>query len=156
MELNYIIEISKVIAVLFAGCSFLFGIYIYIVNSRKERIKSTLEYWRMFHQEVIPYLIKFNNKYPGKLHDNEVREVVNLSDMKETLHHILNKYEQLAIGVDLKAYEIKALNSLSGQEIINSYHRYEAYIFYRRAHKENPEIWLQYEKLVKLLIKLRR
>ncbi|WP_220488755.1 hypothetical protein, partial [Pseudoalteromonas sp. SR45-5] len=59
-------------------------------------------------------------------------------------------------GVDLKAYEIKALNSLSGQEIINSYHRYEAYIFYRRAHKENPEIWLQYEKLVKLLIKLRR
>ncbi|XQF93155.1 DUF4760 domain-containing protein [Pseudoalteromonas espejiana] len=156
MESNYIIEISKVIAVLFTGCSFLFGIYIYMVNSKKERIKSTLEYWEKFHQEVIPYIIKFNNIYSGKLHANEVKEVVNLPELKETLHYILNKYEQLAIGVDLKAYEINALNSLSGQEPINSYHRYEAYIFYRRTHKGNPEIWSQYERLVKLLIKLRK
>lgn len=156
MELNYIIEISKILAVLFAGFSFLLGVYIYMVNSRKERIKSTLEYWGRFHQDLMPYIIKFNNKYSGKLHDNEVREIVNLSDIKETLHHILNKYEQLAIGVDLKAYEINALNSLSGQELINSYHRYEAYIFYRRTHKGNPEIWFQYESLVKRLIELRK
>ncbi|WP_288988902.1 DUF4760 domain-containing protein [uncultured Pseudoalteromonas sp.] len=155
MELNHIIEISKIVAVLFTGFSFLFGIYIYTVNSKKERIKSTLEYWGKFHQEIIPFIIKFNEQYSGKLHAKEIREMDNLPDTKKTLHNILNKYEQLAIGIDLKAYEIKALNSLSGQEIISSFHRYEGYIFHRRIQKNNPQIWSQFEELTKNLIKLR-
>lgn len=155
MELNHIIEISKIVAVLFTGFSFLFGIYIYTVNSKKERIKSTLEYWGKFHQEIIPFIIKFNEQYPSKLHTNEIGEIDNLPDAKKILHNILNKYEQLAIGVDLKAYEIKALNSLSGQEVISSFHRYEGYIFHRRIQKNNPQIWSQFEELTKNLIKLR-
>ena len=155
MELNYIIEISKIVAVLFTGFSFLFGIYVYTVNSKKERIKSTLEYWGKFYQEIIPFIIKFNEQYPSKLHTNEIMEIDNLPDTKKTLHNIINKYEQLAIGIDLKAYEIKALNSLSGQEIISSFHRYEGYIFHRRIQKNNPQIWSQFEELTKNLIKLR-
>lgn len=155
MELNYIIEISKIIAVLFTGFSFLFGIYIYMVNSRKERVKSTLEYWGKFYQEIIPFITTFNTQYSGKLHGKEIREMDNLPDTRKTLHNILNKYEQLAIGIDLKAYEIKALNSLSGQEIISSFHRYEGYIFHRRIQKNNPQIWSQFEELTKNLIKLR-
>ena len=83
MELNYIIEISKIVAVLFTGFSFLFGIYIYTVNSKKERIKSTLEYWGKFHQEIIPFIIKFNEQYPSKLHTNEIMEIDNLPDTKK-------------------------------------------------------------------------
>lgn len=155
MGLNYIIEISKIVAVLFTGFSFLFGIYIYMVNSRKERVKSTLEYWGKFYQEIIPFIIKFNEQYPSKLHAKEIMEIDNLPDTKKTLHNIINKYEQLAIGIDLKAYEIKALNSLSGQEIISSFHRYEGYIFHRRIQKNNPQIWSQFEELTKKLIELR-
>ena len=155
MELNNIIEISKIVAVLFTGFSFLFGIYIYMNNSKKERIKTTLEYWGKFYQEITPFITKFNDEYVGKLHANEVMEIDKIPDTKKTLHHILNKFEQLAIGVELKAYEIKALNSLSGQEIISCFHRYEGYIFHRRIQKKNPKIWSQFELLVKNLIKLR-
>lgn len=149
MELNYIIEISKIVAVLFTGFSFLFGIYIYMINSKKERVKSTLEYWGKFYQEIIPFITAFNTQYSGKLNAKEIREMDNLPDTKNTLHNILNKYEQLAIGIDLKAYEIKALNLLSGQEIISSFHRYEGYIFHRRIQKNNPQIWSQFEELTK-------
>ncbi|TMP67238.1 hypothetical protein CWB76_17165 [Pseudoalteromonas sp. S1609] len=155
MELNYIIEISKIVAVLFTGFSFLFGIYIYMINSKKERVKSTLEYWEKFYQEIIPFITAFNTQYSGKLHAKEIREMDNLPDTKNTLHNILNKYEQLAIGIDLKAYEIKALNLLSGHEITSSFHRYEGYIFHRRIQKNNPQIWSQFEELTKNLIKLR-
>lgn len=155
MELNYIIEISKIVAVLFTGFSFLFGIYIYMINSKKERVKSTLEYWGKFYQEIIPFITAFNTQYSGKLHAKEIRKMDNLPDTKNTLHNILNKYEQLAIGIDLKAYEIKALNLLSGQEVISSFHRYEGYIFHRRIQKNNPQIWSQFEELTKKLIELR-
>ena len=83
MELNYIIEISKIVAVLFTGFSFLFGIYIYMVNSKKERVKSTLEYWGKFYQEIIPFIIKFNEQYPSKLHAKEIMEIDNLPDTKK-------------------------------------------------------------------------
>jgi len=146
---------SRLIAAVVTALSFIFGAYVYFSNSRKERIRCTLSYWENFYTDVKKRILDFNADY-SDFNEAIYEKIASHNTDKNKLHDILNSFEKLALGVNLGAYDLVALNRAAGKTITTIYSKYEPYIVQRRDSTNNPNSWSEFELLNDQLCKLRR
>jgi hypothetical protein len=156
MTIQELGEYAKIIGPIITGLSVFFGVVYFVVNIRRERVKQTLDYWEKINQQLKTEKSQLRDDYGTKI-DSEMAQLIFEDGDEETrINRLLNIYERLALGINIGAYDIKVLNKLVGQNIINNYVRFEEYIELRRTELDRPFAWREFQKLSERLKKLRK
>ena len=131
------------------------AVYSIVKNNQRERIKSTLDFYEEINQAIKSQKKEIKEKY-GEYISREIaisihEENKNVSEV----NRVLNLYERLALGSNLGIYDLKTLNRISGKLLIENYERYKEYIYYRRDINKAANAWIEFERMVLELKKLR-
>ncbi|MCM0079999.1 DUF4760 domain-containing protein [Geomonas sp. Red32] len=128
---------------------------IYQTNKR-DRMKSTLEYYEKVNQEIKTAKGDVRKKYGSTLTRDTCAQILKDSEYTVKLHKILNAYERMCLAANIGIFDIDVLNKISGANLIQNYDRYSAYILYRREIKDKEFIWVEFEKLIRELRRKRK
>ncbi len=156
MATQEICDIARIAGPALSGLSIMFGVIYFSLNLKRDRAKQTLDYWEKVNQELKIEKRELLRDY-GKKIDHEMAQLI-LEDGEEAkrLNKVINIYERLSLGVNIGAYDLKTLNKLVGQNIIDNYSRFEEYIKARREKLKRPFAWKEFEDLVFKLKAIRK
>jgi c-di-AMP phosphodiesterase-like protein len=146
---------TKIASPIFASLSLAVGVVIFIINSKRTRAKNTLYFWEKINQDLKIEKSELEKDY-GPLISNEMALLI-LDDKNEAkwVNRVINVYERLGAGVNIGAYDVGVINRLVGQNIIDNYERFSAYIEARRVALNRPFAWVEFQKLVGELRRIR-
>ncbi|MEM9671636.1 MAG: DUF4760 domain-containing protein [Cyclobacteriaceae bacterium] len=156
MILEDLIDYAKIIGPLLTGASILLSAIYFIANIKRDRTKQTLDYWEKINQELKTEKRKLQRDYGDKIDTDLARLILEDKEERIRLNRVINIYERLAVGINLKVYDIRVLNRVVGQNIINNYNRYENYILERREKLDRPFAWKDFQTLSMKLQRLRK
>lgn len=157
----------KVVALFLTVISIFLGVCQFNVNVKRDRERQTLDYWERINQALKQEKRELKNKINVDLRDdtqmaceNKIEhdmamKILDNDKLSVKTNRIINRYERLALGVNIGAYDVRVLNRLVGQNIIDNYCRFEAYIEARREKLNRPYAWKEFEKLTNKLKTLR-
>lgn len=156
MTIQELGDVAKIVGPALSGLSIFCGVIYFVLNLRRDRAKQTLDYWEKVNQQLKIEKRELLKDYGSKI-DSEMAALI-LEDDEEAkrLNKVINVYERLSLGVNIGAYDLKTLNRLVGQNIIDNYLRFEAYIEARREKKNRPFAWQEFQILVKKLKEIRK
>jgi hypothetical protein len=153
MSLNDAAQFATIIGVVLVTPQIGIALWSIVVTNRRDRIKSTLDYYEEFNAKIKIPKKELKEKY-GEIITREVAEKID-NDKKdaEKLRNILNQYERLSLGVNLNIYDLKTIKRICGRRLIENYNRYKEYMYYRRDVKK---IQIMYEEFETLVIQLQQ
>jgi hypothetical protein len=128
---------------------------IYLSNKR-DRMKSTLDYYEKINQEIKLEKGEVRNKYGTTFTRDTCEEILKDNEYTVKLHKVLNAYERMCLATNIGIFDINVLNKISGTNLIQNFERYSTYIYYRREIKNKIYLWVEFEKLVKELTRKRK
>ncbi|MCK9175889.1 MAG: DUF4760 domain-containing protein [Desulforhopalus sp.] len=148
MEIDYLINYARIIGPILTAISIFLGIYYFSLNVRRDKAKQTLDYWEKINQQLKEEKKTLTKDY-GKYIDEEMALLL-VEDKEERprISKFLNIYERLSLGVNMGLYDVKVLNKLAGQVIIDNFYKYENFINARRIQVNRDFLFVEYEKLV--------
>ena len=152
-ELNSYVQI---VGPLLTGLSVLLGVIYFIINIKRDRAKLTVDYWEKINQQLKEEKRNLLRDYGSRIDPELAKLILENSDEQIRINRVINIYERLALGVNIGIYDIRVLNRLVGQNIIDNYLRFEAYIEARRIKLDRPFAWKEFQKLYEKLKKLRK
>ena len=155
MDLERLLGYAKIAGPILSTISIAIGVAVFLVNSRRDRAKKTLEFWESINQQLKEEKREIRNDYGDCISGEKAKSILESAEEATKINRVINIYERLALGVNISAYDIKVLNRLVGQNIINNYERFQEYILLRRVSLNRPFAWQEFETLVKRLKKLR-
>jgi hypothetical protein len=135
--------------------SLFFGVAVFIWNTRKERRKATLDYWDEVNQEIKSSKRELKGVLGSSISSEQAQELLTNSEHTVKVNRLLNIYERIALRVELKDFDIKMLNQLTGANFIAAYEGFQPYIELRRESLSRPFAWIEFERVVQKLQKLR-
>ena len=150
--LNY----AKLTGPVLSGLSIFVGVIYFILNIKRDRVKQTLDYWEKVNQQLKVEKREFLQDYGTAISSEMAELILNDGDEEVSINRVINIYERLALGINTGAYDLKTLNRLTGQNIINNFNRYEQYIVARREKLGRSFAWKEFEILANKLKKMRR
>ena len=150
-----ILNYSRLIAVIVSALSFSFGVFVFFKNSQREKTKTTLNYWQDTSKSILEEVLSFYKDYP-KVKEGVFERVEKCDDGYKRLHSILNKLEQLALGINLGAYDLKVLNRAAGKTILALYATLQPFIQNRNLTHPEKNSWTEFATLNNKLLKLRK
>ena len=154
--MSEISEIATVVGTILTAISLGSGVIVFLVNSRRERIKKTLDFWENINQQLKKEKRDLDREYGTKITQEQAISLIEDRDEATKINRVLNIYERMALGVNLGAYDIKVLNRMVRFNLISNYERFEEYIVARRKKFERPFAWTEFEKLIKIIRKYRK
>ena len=158
---------AKIAALLLTFISICFGVCQFNANVKRDMERQTLDYWERINQALKQEKRELKNYLDVDLRDdtqmaceNKIEhkmalEILDNEKLRVQTNRIINRYERLALGVNIGAYDLRVLDRLVGQNIIDNYCRFEAYIEARREKLNRPYAWKEFEKLTNKLKTLR-
>jgi Domain of unknown function (DUF4760) len=146
----------RVFGLFVSTASFAFAAIVYYVNSKRDRIKRTLDYWESVNNELREEKLELRKDYGAVLSTEDVEKIYSDIDERVKVNKVLNTFERLSIGVNLGVYDIKTLNRIVGRRLISNFERFEPYILYRREKKLQHHAWLEFEILKNNLVAIRQ
>ncbi len=149
-------DYAKIIGLILTVSSILLGVAYFIINLKRDRAKQTLDYWEKINQQLKAGKWLLLKDYGTKIDSKMAQLILEDDDQQIAINRVINIYERLALGVNIKAYDIQVLNKLVGQNIIDNYARFEAYIEARRTKLDRPYAWREFQKLSERLDKIRK
>lgn len=149
-------DIAKIVGPALSGLSILFGVIYFVLNLRRDRAKQTLDYWEKVNQQLKVEKGELLKYYGSKIDSGMALLILENGEEAKRLNKLINVYERLSIGVNIGVYDLKTLNRLAGQNIIDNYSRFEAYIEAHREKLKRPLAWQEFQKLVKTLRAIRK
>ncbi len=156
MTIQELGDIAKIIGPVLSGLSILFGVIYFVMNQKRDRAKQTLDYWEKVNKELKVEKRELLKDYGNKIEPEMARLILEDGEEAKRLNKVINVYERLSLGVNIDAYDLKTLNKLVGQNIIDNYSRFEAYIKARREKLNRPFAWQEFEELVAKLRAIRK
>lgn len=156
MDIQELINIAKLVGPILSATSLILGLIYYIRNVKRDRRKQTLDYWEKINQELKVEKRLLLKDYGNKIESEMAYLILEDGEEQKRLNKVINIYERLSLGVNIKAYDIKTLNRLVGQNLIDNFNRFEEYIIARRKKLNRPFAWIEFQTLVSSLRKLRR
>ena len=153
--MSEVIEYIKIAGPIFSAISIVVGVCFFVLNIKRDRIKQTLDYWEKINQQIKLDKQKLLKNY-GEIISQEIVDLI-LNDNNEQIriNRVINLYERLALGINIGVYDLKTINRMVGQNIINNYAKFHLYIEARRKKLKRPFAWSEFETLVNELIKIR-
>ena len=162
------VDYVKIVALSLTVISICVGICRFNVNVKRDRERQTLDYWERVNQALKQEKRELKNYLDIDLRDDTQMACENRIEHKMALkilddeklrvktNRIINRYERLALGVNVGAYDLRVLNRLAGQNIIDNYCRFKVYIIEVRRKKDiRPFVWNEFEELKEELKTLR-
>lgn len=149
-------DITTIISASLTALSVISGVVVFLINSRRERIKKTLDFWENINQQLKNEKGDLHQEFGTKITIEQATTWIDKGDEAIKINRVLNIYERLALGVNLGAYDIKVLNRLVGFNLISNFERFEAYIKVRRERFNRPFAWKEFELLIKKIKKIRK
>ena len=149
------VDIASIIVSIFTTLSIISGAFLYFINNRRDRRIKTLEYWEETQPNLIEartLLININNT--GLWTEELAKKQLNNKNNKPKIYDALSKFERLAIGINLNTYDIKVLNKLSGNFLIDSYLAYIPLIECYQSINNEPGSFCEFRKLYETLTKI--
>ncbi len=151
-----LLKYAKLVGPILSGFSLLIGLLYFMQNTRRDRVKQTLDYWAKVNQQLKTEKRELLKDYGDSISVEMAELILDDKDEQVRINRVINIYERLALGINSKAYDLQTLNKLTGQNIINNYVRFENYIKARRKKLERPFAWNEFQTLKQNLEKLRK
>lgn len=155
MNIEQASYLATIIGVILIIPQVFIGVYSIVKNNRRERIKSTLDYYEEVNQAIKSQKNEIKEKYGDQISREMAISIHQENKDVPAINRVLNLYERLALGSNLGIYDLKTLNRISGRLLIKNYERYKEYIYYRREIQKAPNAWIDFENMVIKLRKLR-
>ena len=149
-------EITTLCGTLLTAISVIFGVSVFLINSRRERIKKTLDFWENINQQLKNEKRDLHREFGTKITEEQAVALIRNRDDATKINRVLNIYERMALGVNLGVYDIKVLNRLVGFNLISNFERFEKYIIERRKKFNRPFAWKEFEILIVSIKKHRK
>ena len=155
--ISEISNLAEVIGSLLSALSLIIGVIVFYLQIKRDKAKHTLNYWEQINQELKEEKRLLLNDYGTEITEDDAQEILE-SDNEDhiKINKILNMYERLALGVNIKAYDIKVLNRIAGGELINSYKRFKGYIIIYNKQDNTSILWIEFQKLYDRLEVIRK
>lgn len=131
------------------------AVYSIYQTNKRDRMKTTLDYYEKVNQEIKREKREIKEKYGPTLTKEVSHQIHNERIDASKVNKILNSYERLSLGANLGVYDINVLSKISGKLLIENYERFREYIEYRRELKKSHTAWIEFEKLILELKRLR-
>lgn len=153
MDGKLVVDIFQVVTGIATGLSVIVLIITTILNDTRNRKEMTIQY-TITHgadKESFQYKLK-EYETNGRI---DVDKVKRDGDMLFEVESYLFAMERLAVGINMKVYDIKILDKVMGQKAIDQFEILEPYIIEARS-KDYVAIYTEYEKMVGNLRKIRK
>ena len=156
MTIQELGDIARLVGPVLSGLSLLFGVAYFVMNLQRDRKKQTLDYWEKVNQDLKVEKRQLLKYYGERIEPEMAQLILEDDEEQKRLNKVINIYERLSLGINIGAYDIKTLNRLVGQNLIDNYVRFEAYIEARRFKLNRPFAWHEYQKMVEKLRAIRK
>lgn len=111
-------------------------------DHERRRKQSTIEYVNVIRERYRPINNSLANKFGGN-------HVINLSEIgpsdKSDIIELLSVVEHLAVGVNVKVYDIEVIEKMAGTYFLRMYRRLEPYIV--NARNNNKKAYTEFESM---------
>ncbi len=156
MTLEEASQLATIAGVILVVPQLVIAVYSIVRNNRREKIKSTLDYYEQINQQLKVEKKVIKEKYGEEINRELAIKIHDEKQDVSSINRILNLYERIALGINLGIYDIHALNRASGKLLVNNYMRFKPYIEYRRELMRSPNAWLEFENLYRKLNEIRQ
>lgn len=156
MNIEQASQIATVVGVLLVVPQIFIAVWSVVRNNRRERIKSTLNYYEDINQKIKIQKKAIKEKHGEKISRERAISIHDENEDISAINNVLNLYERLSLGVNMGIYDLKTINRISGKLLIDNYERFQEYILYRRELKKAPNAWKEFETLIEKLRKMRK
>lgn len=136
--------VSEGITILVSAAALVLSLYGYIAGLNRERKHATIDAYNRLQSEVLDKLKDYSLKQMQEIADNSRKQEYK-AEYKE-LGTLLARFNQFAVGVNTRVYDIRILRRLAGSHIGNQYDLLKPLIEKRRIH--SPGVYRELDKLV--------
>jgi hypothetical protein len=135
-----------------------FGVFVVVwqllADHKRRKYQATLEFYRKIGDKCDDLLEIINDKFP----DGDVIEYDKVKNDREVLKAIekfLFLMEEISVGINTKAFDIKVFGKITGEDYIKWFYRFERIIENFRV-KYNPCVYKDFEKMIYKLNRIRQ
>ncbi|MCG7570536.1 DUF4760 domain-containing protein [Pseudoalteromonas sp. CNC9-20] len=150
-----VVDWVKVISSCLTSLSVISGVFIYCDSRRNERKKNALNFWYEFADSTVTEFIEVSEALPKYFSDTNLAQVKGDKELNARVHNLLNKFERLALGVNVKAYDPNTIKKIAKTDLVGCYLRLSPLIRYHRLATGKMQSWSEFEKLYNYLIEER-
>lgn len=136
--------LSEGISILVSAAALVLSLYGYIAGLNRERKHETIDAYNRLQSEVLDKLKDYSLKRMQEIADNSRKQEYK-AEYKE-LGTLLARFDQFAVGVNTRVYDIKTLRRLAGSHIGHQYDLLKPLIEKRRVY--SPGVYRELDKLV--------
>ncbi|MFS1466433.1 hypothetical protein BCU33_010200 [Vibrio lentus] len=147
-------DIATISASVIACIAFIVSSITYVQTTRRERRIKTLDYWETVQPSLIEARQSLSSIHKGEWSTEDAKTHLNSPNL-ELISKGINSFERLATGVNLDIYDLKVLNKLAGEMIVDSYLAYAPIIAVREEQLGKSDSFREFEVLYSKLDKLR-
>lgn len=122
---------------------------IFKADHERRKKEATIEYINNVRQLWSKNRQDFDKKFGAHSHsltDEDVSNINNDKELKETVRGLLGLLEHISVGMNTGVYDKNLLFRMSGKYLIDLFDRFKPYI--KESQKENPYSYIEFEELV--------
>ena len=147
-------DIATIIASVTAVVTFIVSATTYVKSTNRERKTKTLDYWEASQNSLTEAINNLSKIHKGTWTEGLAKTHLGSSNRSHIING-LNAFERLATGINLGIYDIKVINKLGGDLLVESFVSY-AQLIVVLEHEKSPKDFSEFKSLYAKLDKMRK
>ena len=119
----------------------------FLADHERRKKQSTIEFCHEILEILSPLRSRIKNTF-GEDHINIGDPRYNDGTLQSIITNYLNTMERLAVGINLKVYDLHTFRRISGRSTINMFNKLKGVIDHKRKKANRTDMYGDFEKLV--------
>ena len=122
-------------------------------DRRKKQV--TIEFFSYIYEQRMPFEDAID-KIAGKDEPITHKMIEDNPELYNNLRRYMQLLERIAVGIHADVYDLDIFSAIANQATVNVYDRLVTYINEERSRRSNPDVYIEFEKLVDKLKALKQ